>query len=270
MPCRIVKDKIGESSVKLQFSQEEAWTRSLRHVLLALKILLKWTTNGANGWYKICTLVFSSIPESSECLDRVDLVYQREYVKCSVKWMWAYVDSCGWRAFFPNRVKVIGLLSMEDLQKSSLIVRTTLSQRLQVADGFDGKTGPSGLAWSYYCTYQDFLQTVFQRVLIPVLEDFQTRTPSSRRIWLRRCHFCAIMGLLYLGTPLSWDEAKKYAYHVRFHGITQFLHTWDRLKDRQGDELLWGDEVFSKIVDLPTSVLMMISPIDRVYGRFVK
>jgi beclin len=46
---RIVKDKIGEASVKLQFSQEEAWTRSLRHVLLALKILLKWTTNGTNG-----------------------------------------------------------------------------------------------------------------------------------------------------------------------------------------------------------------------------
>ena len=46
---RIVKDKIGEASVKLQFSQEEAWTRALRHVLLALKLLLKWTTNGSNG-----------------------------------------------------------------------------------------------------------------------------------------------------------------------------------------------------------------------------
>ena len=51
------------------------------------------------------------------------------------------------------------------------------------------------------------------------------------------------MGLLYLGTPLAWDEAKKYADHVRYHGITQFLHIWDRLKDRTGDELLWGDEV---------------------------
>lgn len=51
------------------------------------------------------------------------------------------------------------------------------------------------------------------------------------------------MGLLYLGTPLPWDEAKKYADHVRTHGITQFLHIWDRLKDRTGDELLWGDEV---------------------------
>ncbi|PBK73874.1 glutamate-cysteine ligase catalytic subunit [Armillaria solidipes] len=56
------------------------------------------------------------------------------------------------------------------------------------------------------------------------------------------------MGLLYLGTPLTWDEAKKYADHVRFHGITQFLHTWDRLKDRHGDELLWGDEVEYMVV----------------------
>jgi glutamate--cysteine ligase catalytic subunit len=51
------------------------------------------------------------------------------------------------------------------------------------------------------------------------------------------------MGLLSAGTPLPWFEAKKYADHVRNHGITQFLHTWDRLKDRQGDKLLWGDEV---------------------------
>ncbi|KAF8639556.1 hypothetical protein AX17_001460 [Amanita inopinata Kibby_2008] len=51
------------------------------------------------------------------------------------------------------------------------------------------------------------------------------------------------MGLLYLGTPLTWDEAKKYADHVRSHGITQFLHIWERLKDRHGFELLWGDEI---------------------------
>jgi beclin 1 len=43
-----VKDKIGEVSIKLQFSQEDAWTRSLKHVLLALKILLKWATNGTS------------------------------------------------------------------------------------------------------------------------------------------------------------------------------------------------------------------------------
>ncbi|KAF8222928.1 glutamate-cysteine ligase catalytic subunit [Tricholoma matsutake] len=58
------------------------------------------------------------------------------------------------------------------------------------------------------------------------------------------------MGLLYLGTPLSWDDAKNYADHVRYHGITQFLHIWDRLKDRHGDELLWGDEIEYMVVSL--------------------
>jgi glutamate--cysteine ligase catalytic subunit len=56
------------------------------------------------------------------------------------------------------------------------------------------------------------------------------------------------MGLLYLGTPLRWEEAKKHADHVRYHGITQFLNTWRRLKDRQGDELLWGDEIEYMVV----------------------
>ncbi|EAU91452.2 glutamate-cysteine ligase catalytic subunit [Coprinopsis cinerea okayama7 len=56
------------------------------------------------------------------------------------------------------------------------------------------------------------------------------------------------MGLLSVGTPLPWTEAKKYADHVRTHGITQFLHIWDRLKDRSGDELLWGDEVEYMVV----------------------
>jgi hypothetical protein len=51
------------------------------------------------------------------------------------------------------------------------------------------------------------------------------------------------MGLLYLGTPYPWSDAKRFAEHVRHHGISQFLHIWDRLKDRYGDELLWGDEV---------------------------
>ncbi|PCH43377.1 APG6-domain-containing protein [Wolfiporia cocos MD-104 SS10] len=48
-PYLVVKDKIGEASIKLQFSQEESWTRALRQVLVDLKILLKWTTNGTNG-----------------------------------------------------------------------------------------------------------------------------------------------------------------------------------------------------------------------------
>jgi glutamate--cysteine ligase catalytic subunit len=51
------------------------------------------------------------------------------------------------------------------------------------------------------------------------------------------------MGLLALGTPLTWDETKPLAEHIRNHGITQFLHTWDRWKDNVGKGLLWGDEV---------------------------
>ncbi|BGP16869.1 Vacuolar protein sorting-associated protein atg6 [Rhodosporidiobolus nylandii] len=36
----IVKDRIGDVSIKLQFGSDEAWTRALRHLLLDLKILL--------------------------------------------------------------------------------------------------------------------------------------------------------------------------------------------------------------------------------------
>ncbi|KIJ31897.1 hypothetical protein M422DRAFT_108487, partial [Sphaerobolus stellatus SS14] len=59
------------------------------------------------------------------------------------------------------------------------------------------------------------------------------------------------MGLLSLGTPLTWPEGKKYTDHACYHGISQFLHIWDRLKGRQGDELLWrGDEVTSALLFL--------------------
>lgn len=51
------------------------------------------------------------------------------------------------------------------------------------------------------------------------------------------------MGLLTEGNPLSWEETKKHAKHVREHGIEQFIHLYKRLKDRQGDMLKWGDEV---------------------------
>ncbi|SCV69933.1 BQ2448_1327 [Microbotryum intermedium] len=40
VPHLVVKDKIGDVSIKLQFGSDETWTRALRHVLLDLKILL--------------------------------------------------------------------------------------------------------------------------------------------------------------------------------------------------------------------------------------
>ncbi|KAG2207704.1 hypothetical protein INT47_011824 [Mucor saturninus] len=51
------------------------------------------------------------------------------------------------------------------------------------------------------------------------------------------------MGLLSLGTPLPWSEAKKYADHVRKHGIVQFLNIYHSHKDVQKQHLLWGDEI---------------------------
>lgn len=51
------------------------------------------------------------------------------------------------------------------------------------------------------------------------------------------------MGLLSEGSPLSWEETKKWANHVKTNGIEQFINLYKRLKDRQGDSLKWGDEV---------------------------
>ncbi|KAI9753149.1 MAG: bifunctional tryptophan synthase trp1 [Chaenotheca gracillima] len=51
------------------------------------------------------------------------------------------------------------------------------------------------------------------------------------------------MGLLAVGTPLEWAEAKKNADHVRQWGIEQLLAIWNRAKGKERNALLWGDEV---------------------------
>lgn len=63
--------------------------------------------------------------------------------------------------------------------------------------------------------------------------------------------FCQ-MGLLSQGTPMSWQEAKTHSDHVRKHGIQQFLAIYRKLKDRQNDSLLWGDEVRSYLQPYPS------------------
>lgn len=73
------------------------------------------------------------------------------------------------------------------------------------------------------------------------------------------------MGLLSLGTPLDWEQAKPFAEHVRSHGITQFLNTWDRLKGRFGDELLWGDEVVMPTWHVPAMDHLLPPTTDRVH-----
>lgn len=56
------------------------------------------------------------------------------------------------------------------------------------------------------------------------------------------------MGLLSLGKPMSWDETKKYAEHVRYHGIQQFINLHNKLKNRNDECLKWGDEIEYMIV----------------------
>lgn len=51
------------------------------------------------------------------------------------------------------------------------------------------------------------------------------------------------MGLLTEGSPLSWEETKALAEHVRQHGVEQFIHLYGKLRERTGDVLKWGDEV---------------------------
>uniref|UniRef100_A0A8C5CEL9 Glutamate--cysteine ligase n=1 Tax=Gadus morhua TaxID=8049 RepID=A0A8C5CEL9_GADMO len=58
------------------------------------------------------------------------------------------------------------------------------------------------------------------------------------------------MGLLSQGSPLNWEETKKYADHIRKHGIIQFLNIYNKVKDRQRDVLKWGDEVEYMLIEM--------------------
>uniref|UniRef100_A0A1A8CB82 Glutamate--cysteine ligase n=1 Tax=Nothobranchius kadleci TaxID=1051664 RepID=A0A1A8CB82_NOTKA len=58
------------------------------------------------------------------------------------------------------------------------------------------------------------------------------------------------MGLLSQGSPLTWEETRKCADHIRKHGIIQFLNIYHKVKERQKDVLKWGDEVEYMLVEL--------------------
>jgi len=60
------------------------------------------------------------------------------------------------------------------------------------------------------------------------------------------------MGLLSVGTPLSWEETKRYADHVRYHGINQFINLYHRLKERTNDCLYFGDEIEYTLIKFDT------------------
>lgn len=51
------------------------------------------------------------------------------------------------------------------------------------------------------------------------------------------------MGLLSLGTPLSWEEASKFADHVRNEGVKQFINAFKKGQSYNPAYWSWGDEV---------------------------
>ncbi len=51
------------------------------------------------------------------------------------------------------------------------------------------------------------------------------------------------MGFLTAGLPLSYEDTKKVSNYIRIHGVSQFLCTWNRVKDIANDELKFGDEI---------------------------
>lgn len=75
------------------------------------------------------------------------------------------------------------------------------------------------------------------------IETVSSRSFHYFYFFIKNSVFCAIMGLLTEGQPLTWEETKQLADHVRQHGIDQFLNLYHQLLDRKGDVLKWGDEV---------------------------
>ena len=51
------------------------------------------------------------------------------------------------------------------------------------------------------------------------------------------------MGLLSLGTPLTWEQIRAIRDKLKDHGIVQFLHSINRVQNRSADNLKWGDEI---------------------------
>ncbi|SBS85579.1 gamma-glutamylcysteine synthetase, putative [Plasmodium ovale] len=51
------------------------------------------------------------------------------------------------------------------------------------------------------------------------------------------------MGFLKIGTPLSWEEVQRVKSLIRLYGILQFVHTYKCNKDREDENIMFGDEI---------------------------
>jgi len=51
------------------------------------------------------------------------------------------------------------------------------------------------------------------------------------------------MGFLEVGKPFGWRESREVIEYVRTHGVAQFIAIYNKVKNIENDELLWGDEL---------------------------
>jgi len=58
------------------------------------------------------------------------------------------------------------------------------------------------------------------------------------------------MGFLDEYTPMTWEEALPRLRYVRDHGIEQFIHLFQQVKDIEEDLLRWGDELEYSVLKL--------------------
>lgn len=73
------------------------------------------------------------------------------------------------------------------------------------------------------------------------------------------------MGLLSLGTPLHWNDSKRYADHVRDNGVIQLLNSYKISQNRQNDKFYWGDEIEYMMVFLDEKSKSLKLSIDHDY-----
>lgn len=73
------------------------------------------------------------------------------------------------------------------------------------------------------------------------------------------------MGLLSLGTPLHWNDSKKYADHVRSNGVIQLLNSYKISQGRENDKFYWGDEIEYMMISLDEASRSLKLSIDHDY-----
>lgn len=60
-------------------------------------------------------------------------------------------------------------------------------------------------------------------------------------------------GMLGQEEAFEFEEARPWLWHVRKHGVAQFISMYTQLRDMESDELKWGDEIEYHIVHLDTA-----------------